>query len=586
MMKKGLSVLLVLLLIQPLFGEVQFPSLGNQLGITSLKQLPQPEVTAIIDTGDTPEFYRLAITVVLPDDTYLYAEDPSAFSIQSLSPYGEVVSLIYPEGEYSEQAERALYRGSVTFLGTIQTAVPFPENLEGLDTEQPYILSFTYQLCDDSGVCFLPIQETTTLSWGNISYDEDSGSRSTSFWLMLLFALLGGILLNFMPCVLPVISLRIIGIAQGAEKSISQLKKENYLFSLGMGTIILLLGVVTLVIRAAGVAVGWGFQFQNPLFTMGMILILFLFSLSLFGLFEIPGLRVSSKTSGLGTFGMGSLAALMAAPCTAPLLAPAIGFALSQGFFGGLLFFTLIAIGFALPLALITRVPKIWKALPKPGKWMIYLRYIMGVVLLGMIGYLGISLRLLIARESLTLFGIFLITLGTLLGARKVIIQRVEKRSTKKAATGNRFFVGVFLIVALLGWGLLVVPASKVEASVTVKIPQNWETFSQDTIMEYESQGRAMFIAFSASWCSTCKLNEKRVLFTKTTAELFAQTNTVPLYGDFTRFDPYIAEWIEGFQRSGVPLYLYKPEGESEYMILPQILSHDIMKTYLGVSNG
>ncbi len=580
MKKKWMSLLFILLLGAPLFGEVSFPSLGGDSGLTLIQKTPQPEITAIVAEGETSELYRLAITLELPPETYLYAEDTQAFSIQAISPNGEIVSLIYPRGEYSERANRDLYRGTVTFRGTVQTKTPFPNVLDGSEKNSPYKISLTYQLCDDSGVCFFPVQETTLLTWGEIPQEELP--EKNSLWLMLLFALLGGLLLNFMPCVLPVLSLRIIGITQGAEKSLYQLKKENYLFALGMGSVIFLLGVVTIIIRGAGVAVGWGFQFQSPLFTMGMILLLFLFALSLLGLFEIPGLRVSSKANSLGTFGMGAVAALMAAPCTAPLLAPAIGFALSQGFFGGLLFFTLIAIGFALPLALITTLPKIWRMIPKPGKWMVYLRYTMGVVLFGMIIYLGLSLRLLIAKESLILFTSFLITLTILLGVRKIITNKAQQSSSKKGQKANKIYVVTFLGFLILGWWLLIVPASKVEASVTARIPEGWEIFSQETITQYEEQGRSIFIAFSASWCSTCKLNEKRVLFTKKTAKLFAETDTIPLYGDFTRFDPYIANWIEQFHRSGVPLYLYKSAGASEYIILPQILSHDSMETYLG----
>lgn len=596
-----------------------FNSLQNLLGA-----VPEPVITATsfpIENESREKLYQLIIMVELPEESYLYAEDPAAFTISQIVPEGEVLSIVYPSGVYSSSAERDLYQGRTIFVATIRIPTG------GLDPEEILI---TYQICNTQGVCYIPketlvplrlssapltppeegeavvsfaeSESLDTSSLTGVSALDKAGSLEAmnspsgsgqSFWLMLLFALLGGILMNFMPCTLPVLSLRVIGISQAVGKSARILRRENYLFLLGMGAVVVALGGITLAIQSAGVAVGWGFQFQNPLFTMGMITLLFLFTLSLFGLFEVPGIGVSKQNPSWGSFTMGALAALMATPCTAPLLGPAIGYGLSRSTAEGLLFFFAIGVGFVLPLLLITAIPGFWKIIPKPGKWTHFLRYGMGAVLVGFIIYLGSSLTRLIAPDSLRTFGFFLTGLLISIVIIRLLIGWTIRGSKASWRRERRLHaIGVLLFVALLisGWITTIIPASQKETTTTAAIPTNWEYFSEDLawvgsagidsagIGSTEPLEGGIFIAFSASWCSTCKINEKTTLFTQETQQLFYQKKITPFYGDFSKFDPTIAQWIEYFGRSGVPLYLYKPAKSNEFRVLPQILSYDILE--------
>ncbi len=571
-------ILILLLLSSSFLGADQegFAGLGN-LSDAFVSKSPEPVVQASLSEGVQQQFYQLNIEVDLPKESYLYAKDSSAFSITSIDPVGEIISFVYPNGVYSEQANRELYTDTVTFFATIQ----LPK-----DADLPESLALDYQICDTFGVCYFPQTLWVPITWsdtplqGAVVTESTTEQPKSSFWIMLLIALAGGVLMNFMPCVLPVLFLRIMAIAKGAGQSRKTLKKDNYLFLLGMGLVIVLLGIVTMIIRSAGIAVGWGFQFQSPLFTMGMIIVLLLFSLSLFNLFELPGVRLSQGSSSVGTVGLGALAAIMAAPCTAPLLGSAIGYALSRNLGEGTLFFLAIALGFVSPLFLITTIPGFWKLIPKPGKWMVWLRVAMGAVLLGLAIYVGSALPKMISQEALRGFLLLLLIISLLICIVSYGVSYTRKKGLVKKKQRIVRTVGVTLCIAtvIIGWITYVIPASKTEPSKIDKLPPMWVAFSEEQVSQLEDQNRDIFIAFSATWCSICKINEETLLFLPQGTQFFEEHKITPVYGDFTKFDPTIARWIDSFQRSGVPLYLYKSAEDSEYTILPQMLTLEILE--------
>ncbi len=415
-----------------------------------------------------------------------------------------------------------------------------------------------------------------------------------SILMFLLFAFLGGIILNVMPCVLPVISLKILGFVSKADEDPGKITKLGFVFAAGVIVSFLVLAIAVIVLQAAGEHIGWGFQFQSPAFVAGLAVLVFVFSLSLLGVFEITGFEALAGRS-LGSaarkdyadsFFHGILTTILATPCTAPMLGPAIGFAFTQPPAIILLFFLAAAVGLALPYVLLSMHPGWLKYLPRPGAWMDTFKQAMGFLLLGTVVWLVSVFGSQTGTGGLTWLLAFLLVLA--------FFSWLHGRFVTLSASRRRV-LGIWAVTIIgIVWayrGFLHEPLfSSVEAAYGDSPPglseavhvskggTRWEAFSVEYLEERVESGHTVFIDFTADWCMTCKVNEKTVLATEEVERAFRDLGVVTLMGDWTRKDPEITEILQRHQRPGVPFYAVYPAGRPEdVIVLPEIIKKRIV---------
>ncbi len=414
-------------------------------------------------------------------------------------------------------------------------------------------------------------------------------------WTYLLFGFLGGFILNLMPCVLPVISLKIFGFMRQAGESRSSILKHGLAFVAGIFVWFLGLAAVIVVLKAAGSEVTWAFQFQNPWFNYAIGAIVFLFALNLFGVFEIvlpgraaSGIAEASGHGGLaGSFAQGILATLLATPCTAPFLGTALGFAFSQTPAVIVAMFASIAAGMGFPYVLLSAQPAWMKFLPKPGPWMEKLKQFMGFPLLAtllwllyVVGQQRGTDAVVWAAASYLFLGLAAWLYGSFLGPMS------SPRSRWLASLGI-----LLSLLAGLGYfaGTLFAKAAgaepaKVAGSVAVGIP--WVPYSEAELQRLLSENKPVFLDFTADWCLTCKFNERTAINTQAVREAFAKLGIVPMKADWTNSNPEITRKLALFDRVGVPFYLFYPPGRADNpVILPELLTEQIVLRAIGASS-
>lgn len=413
---------------------------------------------------------------------------------------------------------------------------------------------------------------------------------------------MGGAILNVMPCVLPVISIKILSIVEQARDDKAQIAKHGLIFSSGILVSFLLLAVIVILIQQAGVTIGWGFQFQQPLFVVIMSLIVTLLAMSLFGAFFISLnlgqnqlSQLSNKEGAAGAFFNGVLATVLATPCTAPFLGTALGFAFTQAWWLVMLIFLVIGIGMALPYLLLTLNPGWMRFIPKPGDWMETFKQSMGFVLLATVLWLLYVLGSQIGLDGMFKTASFLMVTAftTWLASRLVDLN---------SSTARRYCVyGLTSLICLGTFFSLVQPslqnvenpkkiqvdAPALDTSIESARPSSkkpdkaaleWIPFSVDKLNEALSQDKTVFLDFTADWCLTCKVNEKTVIDTEPVIKQMKALNVVTMKADWTKRDNQITELLRKFGRSGVPLYVIFPAGKpQEPIILPEIINQTIV---------
>ena len=380
-----------------------------------------------------------------------------------------------------------------------------------------------------------------------------------SLLLILGAAVLGGLLLNIMPCVFPILSLKALSLARAGENE-SGARREALAYAAGIILVCVALGGTLLVLRAGGTAAGWAFQLQDSRVILFLLLLVTLVALNLAGLFELPAIgggdRLAGRGGAAGAFWTGALAAFVATPCTGPFMGAALGAALVLPDAQALAIFAGLGFGLALPFLLLGFVPMLRRRLPRPGAWMNRVRRILSVPMF------------LTALWLLWLLGRLAGTQGLALGAAAALIVAAIAWWAGRRQ-GWLAFAPAAAVAAL---GLLVLPAvAAPAASAEVGVP-GAERFSEARLASLRAAGRPVFVYFTADWCLTCKVNEKAVLDRKEVAQAFADRHVAVLEGDWTRADPAIGRFLEKQGRSGVPLYLWYAPGK-EAQILPQILT-------------
>ena len=375
-------------------------------------------------------------------------------------------------------------------------------------------------------------------------------NEAPSLWLMLGFALLGGLLLNLMPCVLPILSLKAIALVKKAAAHPRDARLQGVGYTLGVVIGFLAIAGIGVAIKAAGLAAGWGFQLQQPVVVAGLVMLMVLVALNLLGRFEVPVLLGSARveTSGLrGSVLTGLLAVALATPCTTPFMAPALGATLVLPLLPSLLIFAGLGFGMALPFLLISFWPAALRALPKPGAWMARFKQWMALPVLATALWL---LSVQFALNGIT--GVAITAVAVLLVTVLVSLPRIRW----------------ILVIGAIAAGLALQPAKEQHATT----PLAFEAYSQTQLEALRAQGTPVFVNATADWCITCKFNERAALKTERVQSYFKEHKVVYMVADWTRGDAAITEHLARFQRNGVPLYVYYPPNK-EPVVLPQLLT-------------
>ena len=544
------------------------------LPLSANAQFNDPLATTAIETQDTflavdqayqlnTEFEgegKLRLNWQIADDYYLYKH---SFKFQLLH-NGKPIKL-------STSISPGLKKHD-EYFGDVEVYYQYADvDLSGIPNQRELNLQVTSQGCADAGLCYPPRKQYFSInSQQNLITEIDAPNRATgsndagnqsttnksTLAYAILFALLGGAILNLMPCVFPVLSLKVLGFAN--DKNHNQ---ALHGLSYTAGVVLSFIAVAGLMIslKAAGEAVGWGFQLQTPWFVAALAYLFFVMGLSLSGYVELGGgwMGFGGKlTGGAGyssSFFTGILATVVASPCTAPFMGSALGYAVNQNAATALFVFAALGLGMALPVLILSYSPKLLSKLPKPGAWMDQLKQLLAFPLFGA----ALWLCWVVGKQTgangmlAVLAGCLLLTIAIWFWQQGLV------RRLLSAATAA-------LAISLLSSSLL--------STTTAQDNRDWQAYSPETLSLLRSQGQPVFINLTADWCITCLANEKLTLSTDIVQQAFKDHGVLYLKGDWTNYDANITSLLEQHQRTGVPLYLlYPPQGEA--IILPQLLS-------------
>ena len=493
----------------------------------------------------------------------------------------EVGEIVYPgnviKGKYGDK-----YSG--------ETKLVRPFTVTGQPAAKTLNITASYQLCDDVGTCFMPQQKKliiplpAALTTGHkekiikenttppVLY-ADNEEDASSLLYMFLLAFLGGVMLNLMPCVLPVLSIKMMSIVKSAHMERKEIMMGGWIYTAGVLFSFMILAFIVIFLKKSGESVGWGFQFQNPYFVFSLMVVIWAFAFSLFEIFIIrmPGMKMASEASSAhgvaGTFMSGVFAVLLATPCTAPMLGSAIGFALKQSSSVIFLMMILIGFGLAFPFILLGFFPNIMKVIPKPGNWMNVFSGIMGFLLLGTAVFLARTLSFIIPVKSFINMLWFMLFFSFALWIYGLTSQpHISKRKQ---------WFGMILSLGIIFTGgfYLLDFSGDMPGNTKISDTGRWQKFSPELLRKLQDEKRCVFVDFYAEWCMTCKTNETLVLHTEEIMKAFGEHDVALLAGDFTKKSPLILEWLQKYEKGGVPLYLLFKPGKKKPVVFPEILT-------------
>lgn len=417
------------------------------------------------------------------------------------------------------------------------------------------------------------IKITLPLAGANTAEDQEKSAALPLYLLYFLFAFVGGLILNIMPCVLPVLSLKAFHLVSQAGDDKKKILRSSLSYTGGIVFSFLVMASIVSIIKISGESIGWGFQFQNPWFVMILTAVVFVFSLAMFDVFIIMNpaqQKMSQAGSSKGYFGSflaGVFAVLLATPCTAPFLGAALGFAFSQPPLVIFISFILIGLGLAFPFILLGFFPDIIKRLPKPGNWMNTFKEVMGFLLIATVIYLLYTVNALLGSQALLLTLIWLLVLAFCAW----LYGKLAKPGTRQI----RQLLSLLLVILLAGISFILInpiARGEKEGPATV-VKGDWEEFSAEKAGKYRAMGYPVFVNFSAQWCATCQTNLATVLSTETLMKAFKRYNVKLLYADYTRQSPELTDWLKAYGRAGVPLYLLYVPKDDRTLVLPELLT-------------
>ncbi len=405
-------------------------------------------------------------------------------------------------------------------------------------------------------------------------------SQISSIWLAILFSFLGGMILNLMPCVLPVLSIKIMRFVKQAQDEHAKPWKHGLLFTAGVLLAFWVLAIALLVLKAGGEQLGWGFQLQSPTFLIILSVFMFLLGLSMFGVFEI-GTSLTTvggavKNEGwLGSLMDGVVATIVATPCTAPFMGGALGFALTQPAWVSMVVFTFLGLGMAFPFALITSIPALLKYVPKPGRWMESLKQFMGFLLVATVIWL-----LWVLGQQTGPVVLILVLLDLLLTSIAAWIYGRWGNLAMDQKTRVIAWILALLILGFSNWYVLKnyshYETETATASISGEI--NWQPYSDLLLQQLLDEGKPVFVDFTAKWCLSCQANEQIAFSSEAVQKKFKELGIAALKADWTKRNPEITKALARFGRMSVPLYvLYSGKKGAEPQILPEVITPNIV---------
>ncbi len=406
----------------------------------------------------------------------------------------------------------------------------------------------------------------------------------------IVLALLGGLILNLMPCVFPVLSIKALGLIRMSTHEQAHAVTHGVMYTLGILLSFAALAGVLIFLQQAGAQIGWGFQLQNPVVVLLLSYLLFILGLNLAGFFEIGGGGLANVGSGLarrhgysGSFFTGMLATIVATPCTAPFMGAAMGYALTQGSATVIAIALALGLGLALPYLLLTCIPPLRKALPKPGHWMETFRQFLSFPMFGFAAWLVWVYSQQVDDILFALLGLVMIAFGIWMWRNAPV--RREGRALVRLISVLSFLIAI----AVAAGSMTRMPAPVVEGQLSADQPLmqhagNWKNFTQAAFDEALKGNDPVFVNMTASWCITCKVNEKVALAPQSTQDLFAAQKVTYFIGDWTNQNPEITKFLSAYGRNGVPLYVYVGSRDlttnqrPEPVVLPQLLTPGLIE--------
>ena len=511
---------------------------------------------------------NLSLNWSIADDYYLYRK---GFKLSSLSNSTQVGTPIFSDGilkwdEYFE-AEVVVYYDKTSF------EVPFSSQ------ETQFQLQLESQGCANAGLCYPPRKQILTidLTAGTVAIteptvkalkaDSEDNIASTPLGLILLFALVGGLILNLMPCVFPVLSIKVLSFTQ-QHQTISERQRHGVAYTAGVVSSFVAIAAIMLSLRAGGEAIGWGFQLQSPSFVLFLVYLFILLGLSLSGYMQLfSGLmsvgQSSNTHNGLGSsFMTGVLATTVASPCTAPFMGPALGFAISQTSLVALLVFAFLGLGMALPFVALTLIPSLTQKLPKPGQWMDNLKQFLAFPM-----YLTAIWLLWVVGRQTGIEIVIAICVGLVLMVMAIWFWQLAAKNSPSTFNTLIKLVAIGLFISAIAY-----PSTKLENNDQPR----WQDYSPQRLSELRQSGQAVFVNLTADWCITCLVNE-RIAMGEGFYQALEDNNISYLKGDWTHKDPEITALLNQYNRNGVPLYLLFAKDSGSAEILPQFLTTAIL---------
>ncbi|MBR2271301.1 MAG: thioredoxin family protein [Fibrobacter sp.] len=578
-----------------------------------MNSMPPPEMQMQYSAGGLKDGGTLTVTITIPEKWHVNANEvtdeflkPS--SIEAKAEGIEFAEPVWPKPikEYNEALELEI----LTFRETFSVELPVKSASGNYDSSGTTV-TFHYQACDNS-ICLAPASKTISLSeiaagtksshvnsgakkndsenevGGNASENlasvaSENSAASAGIIALLFFAFLGGIILNLMPCVLPVLSLKLFSLIKQAGESRGRLLALGGATTAGILCSFWALAAVVAAVKAGGGSAGWGMQFQSAGFIAFMVVILTAFAMSFFGVFEVwlPwGATTKMDEAGhkagfAGAFFTGALLVLLSTPCSAPFLGTAMGFAFAQTTPVLFLFFTAAGLGLALPYMLVSAFPKILKVFPKPGPWMVKLQKVMGVLLLATVAWL---LWLVNEQAGMAGVGMFAVVVAASIGGSII----VGKFAPPGAAFKRELItLGGSIVVIAAVWFAVIAPQYEQAASEKFNArmqeqmtADGWYRYSPALIEEFAKANRTVFIDATADWCLTCKTNEAAVLNRDEFRRAMDSLNVALVKADWTRETPEVNALLRSMGKSGVPAYAIYPAGDaSKQIVLPELLT-------------
>ena len=545
--------------------EIDFLSKADQNSWAA--ELASPEFVPVekaYSVDVVVEDKRLLLNWTIRDGYYLYRD---RFKFGSVDSNAVLAAPQFGNGlvkwdEYFEKELEVYYQ---------QTSVVLPFTTDGTRLN----LKIESQGCADAGLCYPPYKQWLDIDLingiveisnqppaTNKQPDNVGDTASLPLALVLLFALAGGMILNLMPCVFPILSIKVLSFTMNHKTDRSR-HIHGLVYTAGVISSFVAIAIAMLTLRAAGESIGWGFQLQSPLFVIFLIYLFFIMGLGLSGYLEIGSSLMSvgqnnQNEEGLrSSFMTGVLATTVASPCTAPFMGPALGFAISQSSSIAVLVFAFLGLGMALPFILLAWIPGLTKRLPKPGPWMDVFKQFLAFPI-----YMTAVWLLWVAGRQTSIDVAAAVIIGLILLVMALWMWKLNSKPVTR------------LIAAALFVAALAVPVAAISES---NLEPEFLTYSPELLAELRDDNQPVFINLTADWCITCLVNERVALSSEKVIGLMGANGISYLKGDWTNSDPQITELLGRFNRSGVPLYLLYPRGQGEAVILPQILTESMV---------